>query len=122
MILYVDVDGTICNEVVDTVIGTSAENIEVKKDYMAATPYLDRIAYINKLYDQGNSIYYWTARGARSKINWFLKTQEQLDSWGCKYHGLSVGTKPHFDAYICDKSFNADSWFLHQTIHKDLMI
>ena len=122
MIIYVDIDGTICTEVPDQAVGTKLENIELKKNYMDAQPFMDRIAYINSLYDKGHTVHYWTARGARSNINWFHQTAAQLESWGCKYHGLSVGTKPHFDAYICDKSFNADSWFRHQTVHKDLLV
>ena len=58
MILYVDIDGTICSEVPDAAIGTALENIELKKNYMDATPYQDRIQYINDLYDAGHKIYY----------------------------------------------------------------
>ena len=40
MILYIDIDGTICTE--KKVMGKSA------KDYMGAKPYMDRIAVINR--------------------------------------------------------------------------
>lgn len=36
---------------------------------------------------------------------------KQLKEWGYKYHHLSVGEKPHFDLYICDKSINSEEYF-----------
>ena len=102
MILYIDIDGTICTE--KKVMGKSA------KDYMGAKPYMDRIAVINKLYDDGHEIHYWTARGATSGKNWTELTKEQLKKWGCKYTALHMG-KPHFDIYICDKSYNSNQYF-----------
>ena len=118
MIIYIDIDGTICSEISDDSIAIQLErkrtqNIEEGKNYLMAEPYMNRIAHINKLYDSGHTIHYWTARGSRSDTDWTEATKAQLKKWGCKYHGLSVGTKPHFDVYICDKSFNADSWFAH---------
>tara|TARA_R110000765_G_scaffold252651_5_gene353936 strand:+ start:1199 stop:1480 length:282 start_codon:yes stop_codon:yes gene_type:complete len=47
----VDIDGTVCKEV-GSVIGR--------------TPYIDRINQINKLYDEGHTIVYMTARGLNS--------------------------------------------------------
>ena len=43
-------------------------------------------------------------------------TKQQFLDWGVKYHELHVGDgcKPHFDMYICDKSYNAASFF-HRT-------
>ena len=38
-------------------------------------------------------------------------TKNQLKEWGAKYHDLDVGNKPHFDMYICDKSYNSESFF-----------
>ena len=96
MIIYVDIDGTICSEIPDEDIEMQlsrkreGENVETKKDYMKAKPFMERIKHINKLYDDGHTIHYWTARGARSNIDWTNKTREQLKSWGCRYHGLSV--------------------------------
>ena len=37
--------------------------------------------------------------------------EKQLLEWGAKYHELHVGGKPHFDMYICDKSWNSESFF-----------
>ena len=90
MKIYVDIDNTICSQVVG--------------DYGKAEPWHDNIAKINKIYDEGNKIIYYTARGTVSKINWYDITKDQLDSWGCKYHDLSVGEKPHYDLLICDKT------------------
>ena len=72
--------------------------------YDKAKPINEQIHKINKLYDEGNTIIYWTARGTVTGINWFDLTKEQLDSWGCKYHDLRVGTKPHYDLWVDDKS------------------
>ena len=46
----VDIDGTICSPTVG-------------RDYHKAMPWWDRIATINKLYDEGHDITYFTARG-----------------------------------------------------------
>ena len=91
MIIYVDIDETIC----------FTPN---SRDYSLAEPYLDKIQKINNLYDQGHEIIYWTARGRVTKIDWYKVTKNQLDSWGAKYHKLDVTTKPHYDLLICDKT------------------
>ena len=104
-IIYVDVDGTIC------------KNLELPnfsdspKDYTKAEPYPNRIKEKNLLYDQGHRIVYWTARGVHSGGNLTELTKQQLLEWGCKYHDLQVGNKPHFNMYICDKSYNSESFF-----------
>tara|TARA_B100001093_G_C26235065_1_gene761929 strand:- start:211 stop:504 length:294 start_codon:yes stop_codon:yes gene_type:complete len=91
MKIYVDIDETICF-------------YEGEREYPKALPIRDNIAKINKLYDEGNEITYWTARGTVTGFNWFKVTQEQLSMWGCKYHHLSVGYKPAYDLLICDKT------------------
>jgi hydroxymethylpyrimidine pyrophosphatase-like HAD family hydrolase len=91
MIIYVDIDETICH-------------YEGKREYPLAVPLKDNIAKINKLYDEGHHITYYTARGAISKKDWYDLTETQLNEWGCKYHHLSVGNKPHYDLLICDKT------------------
>ena len=98
MIIYVDIDETICF-------------YEGRRHYPDAVPAHDRIAQINKLYDDGNEIIYYTARGATSGLDWFDETKRQLDLWGCKYHDLSVGQKPHYDLLICDKVLNSNRFF-----------
>ena len=90
MIIYVDIDGTICTQ----------DDINDSGGYKNAEPKYEQIVKINKLYDKGNTIIYWTAV---TQINWLDLTKEQLDDWGCRYHDVRVG-KPHYDLFICDKS------------------
>ena len=94
MRIFVDIDGTICN----------TKKINNEWDYKNSTPIQSHIDKINKLYDKGNEIVYWTARGAESGIDWLEITATQLDEWGCQYHELSVGEKPAYDLLICDKT------------------
>lgn len=63
----------------------------------------------NKLYEEGNTIVYWTARGTTTGIDWTDVTRKQLDSWGVKYHDLKLG-KPQYDLFIDDKALNTDDW------------
>ena len=37
---------------------------------------------INKLYDEGHTVVYWTARGSTTGIDWGDLTQNQLKEWG----------------------------------------
>ena len=94
MKIFVDIDETIC----------FYENKKERLGYRNAIPSYSNIAKINKLYDEGNYIKYWTARGSVSKIDYFNLTENQLKKWGCKYHELSVGQKPDYDLLICDKT------------------
>ena len=104
-IIYVDVDGTICDN-------PELQNFnDQSMDYDKAEPHFARIDTINDLYDEGHNITYWTARGCHSGNDFTELTRKQLEKWGCKYHRLIVGTKPHFDMYICDKSYNSESFF-----------
>ena len=104
-IIYVDVDGTICDN------PTMPDFADQSLDYSKAEPHYARIDVINNLYDKGHNITYWTARGCHSGNDFTELTRNQLEGWGCKFHHLVVGTKPHFDMYICDKSFNSESFF-----------
>tara|TARA_Y100000310_G_scaffold81051_1_gene77687 strand:- start:1020 stop:1388 length:369 start_codon:yes stop_codon:yes gene_type:complete len=99
MTIYVDIDGTIC---------TSTNG-----NYKEAEPLFNNIKKINKLYDRGNTIIYWTARGSITGIDWTELTTIQLKEWGAKYHKISLN-KPHFDLYICDKSINSNTFFNDQ--------
>ena len=97
MIIYVDIDETICF-------------YEGERQYPLATPNMENISKINSLYDEGHQITYWTARGAISKKDWFSLTEKQLSEWGCKYHKLILG-KPSGDFYIDDKGINSNDFF-----------
>ena len=91
LLIYVDIDETICY-------------YDGERKYELALPIPENIKKINRLYDDGNEIVYWTARGTVTKIDWNDVTEKQLNKWGCKYHKLVVGEKPHYDLIICDKS------------------
>ena len=101
----IDIDGTICDW-------------EAGRDYTLSNPHPERIKFINKLYDEGNIIKYFTARGmGRFKGNmdkavefFYTLTESQLDRWGCKYHQLILG-KPSGDHYIDDKGIDLDEFF-----------
>ena len=89
-VIYVDIDETICKT-------------PESRDYKDAQPILENISKINKLYDEGNTIVYWTARGSRKQKNWYDLTSKQLELWGAKYNELRVD-KPYYDLFIDDKT------------------
>lgn len=97
MIIYVDIDETICLTPQD-------------RDYSKATPIKKNIKKINKLYENGNTIVYWTARGSGTGIDWYNTTLQQLKKWGAKHHDFKVG-KPTYDLFICDKAINSEKFF-----------
>lgn len=99
MKIFVDIDNTICYY---------DDNQE--HNYLKAKPYRDRISKINKLYEDGNEIIYWTARGTVTQKIWFNSTYEQLQNWGCKFNELRMG-KPAYDLFIDDKNINSEEFF-----------
>jgi hypothetical protein len=96
MIIYIDIDETICE---------SPEN----RDYTTAIPIQKNIVKANKLYDEGHTIIYWTARGTTTGIDWREVTEKQFSDWGIKYHDLKLG-KPYYDLFIDDKNMNTRDW------------
>jgi len=98
----IDIDGTICNEVFLP---------DGKKDYALHTPIPERIEKVNRLYDQGHTIKYMTARGSVSGVDYYNLTNNQLIKWGAKFHELSVGKKEHYDVWIDDKAFWSENFF-----------
>lgn len=92
--IYVDIDETICET-------------PNSREYKDAIPIVGNIEKINKLYDQGNTIVYWTSRGSRKQINWYDLTKAQLDLWGVKYHEVRVD-KPYYDLFIDDKTLRIE--------------
>ena len=64
MNIYVDIDETICF-------------YKGKRNYNLAKPSLENIKKINILFEEGNEITYWTARGTVTKIDWFDTTKKQ---------------------------------------------
>jgi len=88
-----DIDGTIC--------------VTAGGDYESATPMHERIERVNGLYDSGNTIVYFTARGSTTGIDWTDFTRDQLESWGARYHRLILG-KPEADVYVDDKGIHSE--------------
>lgn len=81
--------------------GVIAE-LEKDNDYSKSLPNKPMINVINKLYELGNEIILFTARGYVTGIDWCDITKEQLEKWGVHYHELQFG-KPNADYYIDDK-------------------
>ena len=98
----VDIDGTIC---------TQNHFKDGKRDYSQAKPLKNRIQKINKLFEEGNEIHYWTARGSQTGLDHKQLTSNQLKKWGCKYTSLRVGDKPHYDIWIDDKAIWSEDYF-----------
>lgn len=97
MNIYVDIDNTIC--ITDDKYGLNK--------YIQSVPIKKKIDYMNELYNKGNKITYWTARGNSSGIDQTELTKTQLKEWGCKYHELIMG-KPSYDLLIDDKTQHPD--------------
>lgn len=110
MIIYIDIDKTItCGE--------------YSCNYDKAKPNYNNIKKVNELYNKGNTIVMWTARGSLSNVNWFQVTYNQLNNWGVQFHELRMG-KPAYDALIDDKVFNSvhdwnNEYFIDNQINED---
>ena len=99
-----DIDGTLCEK--------------TDGDYTKAAPFNNRIQKVNDLYDQGNTIILFTARGmGRTEGNsqaairmFFDMTLEQMTQWGVKFDRLILG-KPAADFYIDDKGMKDVEFF-----------
>ena len=100
MIIFVDIDETICETCGDP---------STARDYSKATPIKENIKAINTYYEEEHTIVYWTARGSGSGIDWSFTTKNQLELWGAKYHELRF-KKPIYDLFICDKALNTQKW------------
>jgi carbamoyl-phosphate synthase large subunit len=93
-IYCIDVDGTVCTE---------------RVKYEEAKPIEKTIRKINELYDKGNTIILYTARGAYSGVDWSELTEKQLKSWGVKYHQFLRG-KPFAHEYVDNKAVHILDW------------
>jgi len=99
-----DIDGTICTI--------------TNGDYSEAKPILSRIDVVNRLYSEGHTIHFHTARGMGRTNNsqvfaerlLYKITADQLKDWGVKYHRLFMG-KPSGDIYIDDKGERDEDFF-----------
>ena len=91
-----DLDGTLCSN--------------SEGEYAQAVPLPERILKVNELYDLGNKILIYTARGTVTGIDWRELTQNQLDEWGIKHHELRLG-KPFADIYVDDRGVSDGVFF-----------
>jgi mannose-6-phosphate isomerase-like protein (cupin superfamily) len=106
MNIFIDIDNTICKT--------------LESDYLSSKPIKERIEKANKLFEEGNTVVYWTARGSKSGNNYEELTKKQLEEWGCKYSKIIFG-KPSYDIYIDDKSKNVDDfWPLINSERKEI--
>ena len=80
----IDIDGTIC----DDVPNEEPERMLTAKEYEGAKD------TINKWYDEGHIITFFTSRVEEHRAN----TEQWLSEHGCKYHGILFG-KPRGGNY-----------------------
>lgn len=92
-VIRVDIDNTIC----ETING----------DYENAIPIFENIEKVNKLFEQGNTIIYWSSRGTITGIDWTDLTKKQLEKWGCLYTLIEL-KKPFYDLLICDRTIRIE--------------
>jgi len=78
-VFLIDIDGTICDDIKN----------EQSYLYPSAKEYPEALKIINKWYDEGNIITFFTAREGKDRI----VTETWLKEKGFKYHGL-VMDKP----------------------------
>lgn len=74
-------------------------------DYSLASPEMKVVQLIQKLYEKGNRVILFTARGTVTGIDWKEVTERQLKEWGVPYHELHFG-KPGADFFIDDRAIN----------------
>lgn len=105
-LIAVDLDDTLCYR------PSGIEDLGQDK-YKQCKPILDNIEYVNELYDAGNEIVIYTARGmytfnmdvAKVYANLYESTCKQLQEWGIKYHRLIMGKQP-YDFLLDDKALS----------------
>lgn len=90
--LVIDIDGVIATLV-------------PHHQYDLAEPIEHAIQLVNRLYDDGNAIILFTARGSATGVDWARITLQQLKRWGVRYHELRFG-KPAADYYIDDHNLS----------------
>lgn len=80
----IDIDGTICDDIPN----------EQPERMVTCAAYPDALAILNKWYDQGHIIYFFTSRTEALRAI----TEEWLNKHGFKYHGILFG-KPRGGNY-----------------------
>lgn len=104
--IRVDIDDTIC------VYDPSVPGDHI---YKQKSPVSEKIESLNKLYDEGHCVVYWTSRGIDSGKDWTEFTRSQLKSWGVKSSGIVTGKK-RFDIFFDDKAYNEKDLKLIDTL------
>ena len=105
-----DLDETLCYREKDV------EHLGPDK-YSYCHPIQPMIDKLNRLYDEGNTIYIYTARGMGQfngdliKVynHLYVLTLDCLKKWGINHHGLIMG-KIHYDYLIDDKAINSNDF------------
>ena len=108
---------TLCFDIDNVICKTT------KNKYSYSKPNRNVIKLINRLYDEGYFIKILTARYSgrfnddfkKVKSYGYNRTLKQLKSWNLKFHKLYM-TKPSFDFYVDDKSYNFNNdWIAYVT-------
>jgi len=78
-------------------------------DYENSVPIQHRIDRLNQLFDEGHTVYLFTARGMASGRNLYEFTVNQMREFGIKHHQLIMG-KPDVDVFVDDKAISVNDW------------
>lgn len=109
-VIFIDIDGTICTE-------------ERTFERPLAKPFPLAKESVNKMYDAGHTIIFWTARGWEQ----YRVTKYWLDTHKFKYHQLFMG-KPIASIFIDDRAKKFMGWHKnylsedHETIKRIFII
>jgi len=102
-IIAVDLDGTLTKDGISKEFFWNSTPKELIERYDEVEPNRDMIDYVNKLYDEGNTIYIFTSRNDAY--------QAQIHKW-LKRNGVSfhffICNKPYFDLLIDDKAMRPE--------------
>ena len=90
--VFIDIDGTICTE-------------ERTFERPLATPLPNAREAINKMYNEGHTIIFWTARGWEQ----YKITEDWLKKHGFLYHQILMG-KPMATVFIDDRAREFTGW------------
>ena len=91
-VVFIDIDGTICTE-------------EKTFERSLAQPLKGALEAVNKFYNEGHTVVFYTARGWEQ----YRMTKAWLDEYGFKYHQLQMG-KPIADIFIDDRARKFEGW------------
>jgi hypothetical protein len=102
-----DLDDVMCHR------PRNVEHLGIQK-YDFCVPDHKAICVVNMVYESGHRVLIYTSRGMTqlkgnlSEIERLLrlKTEDQLRTWGVKYHELIFG-KIHYDMLVDDKALNS---------------